>query len=366
MRIAGLWAIAVLPLGAVAHPGHDMSQELAHRRGFLAQSKRTDLSHCASKLQARGVESRNLARRYHTLHAKKQKRDLDSVLDTSHNETDLGYTPTTAERTVFSSNTSCALTPEATQGPYYITGEKVRRNVVEDQVGVPLTLDLQVVDIDTCNPVSDVWLEIWSCNSTGVYSGVVAAANGDGTDDLGNIDTTFLRGIQRTDADGVVQFDTLFPGHYTDRATHLHILIHHNATELKNHTLGSGNATWVTHVGQAFFDQELISAVEETYPYTANTQVLTKNADDAILASEASLGADPVVDYAYLDSNVPDGLFAWMSFGINVTKNYEISASGSYWADGGRPEDNSQWTALPPDDTASSSSSSSTASSSTP
>ncbi|KAI9930691.1 hypothetical protein ASPWEDRAFT_739118 [Aspergillus wentii DTO 134E9] len=357
MRLSFFWAFALLSGIAVAHPGHDHSHEIAQRRAFMANSKRTDLSHCVSKLKARGIESRNIARRSAMISSKQQKRDLDRVLDTNHNETNLRYTPTTAETTVFSSNTGCALTPESTQGPYYITGEHVRRNLIEDQQGVNLYMDLQVIDMNTCDPVPDVWLEVWSCNATGVYSGVVAAANGDGTDDLANIDTTWLRGIQRTNADGVVQFDTLFPGHYTDRATHMHVLIHHNATELHNQTLGSGNSTRVMHVGQAFFDQSLISAVEATYPYTENTQVLTENADDSILSTEASLGADPVMEYAYIGGSVMDGIFAWLSFGINVTKNYEVPASGSYWEDGGRPEDNSEWTVTPPETGSSNSSS---------
>src|SRR5262249_6544228 len=64
----------------------------------------------------------------------------------------------------------------------------------------------------TCEPVPDVYLEMWHCNSTGVYSGVVASGNGDSSDET-NIDKTFLRGIQQTDSDGVAQFETLFPGH---------------------------------------------------------------------------------------------------------------------------------------------------------
>lgn len=55
----------------------------------------------------------------------------------------------------------------------------------------------------------------------GVYSGVVQDGNGD-TSDKGNINETFLRGVQRTNHDGIVQFLSIFPGHYTGRATHIH------------------------------------------------------------------------------------------------------------------------------------------------
>lgn len=33
---------------------------------------------------------------------------------------------------------------------------------------------------------------------------------------------TTLRGVQPADADGIATFDTLMPGHYDGRATHIH------------------------------------------------------------------------------------------------------------------------------------------------
>lgn len=74
-------------------------------------------------------------------------------------------------------------------------------------------LDAQVVDVTTCEPVTNAMLEIWACNATGVYSGIVASGNGVGTADPSNLNNTALRGLQPTDEDGVASFDTLFPGH---------------------------------------------------------------------------------------------------------------------------------------------------------
>lgn len=62
--------------------------------------------------------------------------------------------------------------------------------------------------------------DIWAANSTGVYGGVEANGNGN-SDDASNLDNIALRGIQQTDDDGVVQFSTIFPGHYTGRTTHI-------------------------------------------------------------------------------------------------------------------------------------------------
>lgn len=72
-------------------------------------------------------------------------------------------------------------------------------------------------DYNTCEPVEGAYVEIWHCNSTGVYSGIVASGNGDKSDTT-NLNKTFLRGVSVTDAEGVVTFDTLFPGHYLSRS----------------------------------------------------------------------------------------------------------------------------------------------------
>src|SRR4051812_47997493 len=45
---------------------------------------------------------------------------------------------------------SCILAPEQTDGPYYIDGAKLRRNITEGRPGTKLTLRLKVVDASTC------------------------------------------------------------------------------------------------------------------------------------------------------------------------------------------------------------------------
>lgn len=314
-----------------AHPGHDISQEIAERKEFLGSVKRSDLSHCATKLKARGNHKRNVARRAAALEKARAKRglakrDLDTVLATSHNSTSQGYTLNTDAATLFKGNSSCVLTPEVTQGPYYVGGEWIRSNLVEDQEGVPTLIDYQVIDVDTCEPVTNVYLEMWHCNSTGVYSGIVAQGNGDSSDES-NIDKTWLRGIQKTDVDGVAQFETTFPGHYTSRATHIHLMVHTNATLYVNGTLGNNVSS--SHVGQAFFDQDLISAVELTAPYNTNTQDLTTNAEDSILSEESTSGVDPFHEYTLLGDDIADGIFAWMAFGINTTQVSSVTPAVS-------------------------------------
>lgn len=42
-----------------------------------------------------------------------------------------------------------------------VAGEFVRQDIVDEQAGVPLAVDVQVVDVETCEPIPDAYLEIW-------------------------------------------------------------------------------------------------------------------------------------------------------------------------------------------------------------
>ncbi|KAK3942635.1 Intradiol ring-cleavage dioxygenase [Diplogelasinospora grovesii] len=335
-KIAAL-AAAFGPLVS-AHPGHDHKAELAERAAILSKLSRKDLSHCAAKLKARGIEARSIKRRNalaaEILKRSNIKRDVTEVLATSHHSSE-SYTLATPESTIFATNNSCVLSPEVTEGPYYVAGEYIRQNVIESQAGVNLTLDIQVLDTETCEPVTGAYLEIWHCNSTGVYSGVSASGNGNSATDTSNLDATFLRGVQLTDSDGTVQFDTLFPGHYTGRTNHIHVMVHMNATATTtNNTLL--DTTHVGHVGQIFFDQDLVTQVEATSVYAANTQTLTTNDEDGILTQEAAT-SDPLMEYVLLGSSVDEaGLLGWISFGINTTLSKEVSAAATLYETGGQ------------------------------
>lgn len=144
MRSCTLFASLLVACGhVIAHPGHSVEQELAERQAGLANSPRS-LNHCSAKIKARGVEARNVQRRAEWAAALGKTiaaRDADTVLDTDHNATSLGYTLNTDEASLFSSNSSCVLSPIVTQGPYYVEGEYVRSDIVEDQEGVARRLD---------------------------------------------------------------------------------------------------------------------------------------------------------------------------------------------------------------------------------
>ena len=212
----------------------------------------------------------------------------------------------------------------------------IRENVVEDVYsdGVPLHLEVQYYDIETCQPIPNVYVDIWNANATGVYSGVSVSGNyaADG------YNSTYLRGIAATDEDGVATFDTIFPGHYDGRATHTHLLAHMNVTTLPNNTLLVESGT-VTHIGQLFWNEVIRTAVEETEYYSSNTQAVTTNAEDMWSVLQADSSYDPFPEFLYLGDSIEDGLFAWKQIGLNTSADWTddsyYSIAGYITEDGG-------------------------------
>jgi protocatechuate 3,4-dioxygenase beta subunit len=160
---------------------------------------------------------------------------------------------------VVSGAVSCVLAPEQTEGPYYLDDHKVRRNITEGRPGAPLALHLTVVDVSTCKPIKGAAVDIWHCDAGGVYSG---------TSIQGTEDERFLRGIQRTDAKGLARFQTLYPGWYSGRTVHIHVLVH----------IG-GN---VVHTGQLYFPDALTDTVYTRSPYRRRPSRTTRNVADSI------------------------------------------------------------------------------------
>jgi protocatechuate 3,4-dioxygenase beta subunit len=116
---------------------------------------------------------------------------------------------------------TCVLLPDLTQGPYPTVTQIERRDITEGHEGHPLRVGVQIVD-SSCAPIPGAVLEIWHCDVDGDYS-----AYSDGyTADDGGPGTTFFRGSQTANEEGIVEFLTSYPGWYTGRAVHIHAKVH--------------------------------------------------------------------------------------------------------------------------------------------
>jgi protocatechuate 3,4-dioxygenase beta subunit len=111
------------------------------------------------------------------------------------------------------------LTPTATDGPYYVRIDKVRSDITEGKTGVPLEVNLRVVDAQG-QAQKRLRIDVWQCDTQGDYSGFTETAD---TEDPRVKGQTWLRGTQYTDDAGKVQFKSIYPGWYQARTPHFHI-----------------------------------------------------------------------------------------------------------------------------------------------
>jgi protocatechuate 3,4-dioxygenase beta subunit len=65
---------------------------------------------------------------------------------------------------------ACKLTPEVTEGPFYVALDRIRRDITEGRPGVPLTLKIRVIDVKRCAPIHGAAVDIWHCDAGGLYS----------------------------------------------------------------------------------------------------------------------------------------------------------------------------------------------------
>ncbi len=153
--------------------------------------------------------------------------------------TDEGATATVESRTgrslaaLFDDTSACTLTPQETEGPYYFEADRIRSDITEDRPGAALRLAIRVRD-EACQPLRNAVVDIWHCDGGGIYSGFEAASAGAAPGQPGaqTDEETYLRGAQVTDADGIVEFETIYPGWYPGRTVHIHAKVHVDSATL--------------------------------------------------------------------------------------------------------------------------------------
>ena len=162
--------------------------------------------------------------------------------------------------------TACLLTPEVTEGPYWVEERLTRRNITEGKAGLPLVIRFTVLNAKTCTPIPGAVVEIWHCDALGNYSAVNGAT------------TRYLRGHQKAGATGKAEFLTIFPGWYRGRTPHIHMKV----------SVG-GNAV---HTGQVFFNEAIATAVYKQKPYSTNGQYDTPHSRDNIYSQAGGSTAE--------------------------------------------------------------------------
>ncbi len=242
------------------------------------------------------------------------------------------------------------LTSETTEGPYYIDADKIRRNITEDQEGIPLTLRLKVIDAETCKPVRNAAVDIWHCSALGVYSGYESMSNGGGGPSGGPTDVPtgtptgeppsgpppggggghaeptddkrYLRGTWKTDRHGQVTFRTVFPGWYQGRCVHIHVKVHVDGTW----TDAGYEGGHTCHTGQLFFSEKSVLASAEVAPYSTSTVTRTTLDEDTIYPGNGHEGG--LLYLSYDKRHIARGVAARLTMGVAPDETHDSTDTG--------------------------------------
>lgn len=129
----------------------------------------------------------------------------------------------------FGGSQQCRMLKDSFEGPFYFCTNPGSAEIAGGKPGAPLTIALRAVDAATCQPIANAVIDIWHCDANGLYSGhdmaVDEAIKGAKHTPPTNGDR-YCRGALRTDADGIVEFRSIYPGYYIERAIHIHFKVH--------------------------------------------------------------------------------------------------------------------------------------------
>lgn len=193
------------------------------------------LSHDLPKILEQGLARRRLFGVLGGVSAAAVVAACASDSDVSATSTTGSLDASTSETSGSTLDTSAGEIPEETAGPYPGDGSNGvnvldQSGVVRSDIrtsfggatgvaqGVPLTVRMKVYDLNgtDVSVLAGAAVYLWHCDREGNYSMYSEAV----------VDENYLRGVQEADADGAVEFTTIFPGAYAGRWPHMHFEVY--------------------------------------------------------------------------------------------------------------------------------------------
>jgi protocatechuate 3,4-dioxygenase beta subunit len=195
-------------------------------------------------------------------------------------------------------NACPTLIPSETEGPFPLdlSANTVffRKAINETKTGTPLTVKIKVLGATNCLPMKNVRVNLWHCDKNGIYSGYNNNMN------QGVLTATDCRGYQFTDANGIAEMTTIFPGWYNGRICHIHFKV----------TVSTSYAA----VSQLTFPIAAKNAL-----YAANTALYPKGNDPATFASDNVFSDGVAFQTATLTQNAVGGYESYLEVTVNGT-----------------------------------------------
>jgi protocatechuate 3,4-dioxygenase beta subunit len=186
--------------------------------------------------------------------------------------------------------------------------------------GVPMTLRLTVFNLENGQqvPCSGAAVYVWHCDRDGRYSMYSAGIENE----------NYLRGVQLADADGVVEYTSIFPACYQGRWPHVHFEVYPDEASITDHDLSISTS-------QLALPQEICDTVYATTGYEASIKTFgqfTSIADDNIFGDTGGES-----QLATVTGDVTDGYLVTLDVGVDATTAQNTGTSGGGGDMGGGP-----------------------------
>lgn len=208
--------------------------------------------------------------------------------------------------TVIPAETAGPYPGDGTNGPNVLTQSGIVRSDIRSSFGTAsavaggtlLTVTLQLVNTNgSCASLAGYAVYLWHCDAAGNYS---LYSNGVTTQN-------YLRGVQVSDASGLVTFTTIFPGCYSGRWPHIHFEVYNSVGQ----AVSGRNAVATSQLALP----EAVS--RQVYAQTALYPSSTNNLNQLTLATDNVFSDDRAVNQlASVSGSVAAGYLATLTVGV--------------------------------------------------
>ena len=203
--------------------------------------------------------------------------------------------------------------PQETGGPYPADGSNGPNVLTESGIvrsditksfgsasgvasGVPLTVELAILDADKDTPLNGAAVYLWHCDAQGRYSLYSDGAT----------DENYLRGVQAADSTGKVTFTTIFPAAYMGRWPHIHFEVYSSLDD-------ATAAGKITRTSQLALPKDACDTVYATDGYDGSAENLARTSleNDNVFGDDG--GAHQL---ATVTGNATEGYVATLGVGV--------------------------------------------------
>ena len=207
---------------------------------------------------------------------------------------------------------------DGTNGPDVLTESGIIRSDIRSSFGtstatadgVPMTLRLNLYNIQGGQqvPYAGAAVYVWHCDRDGNYSMYSSGVENE----------NYLRGVQVADANGVVEYTSIYPACYSGRWPHVHFEVYPDAASITDHDLSVSTS-------QLAFPTDINSLVYATTGYEKSVQNFARFTgidQDNVFGDTGGVN-----QLATVTGDVTSGFLVTLDVGVDPTTGQTMSAA---------------------------------------